>query len=83
MKILVTGGGGFIGAYLVKSLIDKKHNVLSVDKLYGNGAIPFVHPKSKFIKGDILNKEILGKIKKWKPENYLSLSCTSWWRKRI
>jgi UDP-glucose 4-epimerase len=68
MKILVTGGGGFIGAYLVKSLIDKKHNVLSVDKLYGNGAIPFVHPKSKFIKGDILNKEILGKIKKWKPE---------------
>ena len=68
MKILVTGGAGFIGAYLVKSLIDQKHNVLSVDNLYAKGAIPFIHPRSKFIRGDILSKKTLGKIKKWKPE---------------
>ena len=61
MKILVTGGAGFIGAYLVKSLIDQKHNVLSVDNLYAKGAIPFIHPRSKFIRGDILSKKTLGK----------------------
>ena len=56
MKILVTGGAGFIGSHLVK-LIDLKHQVLIVDKLNTIGGIPFVHPKSFFIKGDICNNK--------------------------
>ena len=77
MKILVTGGAGFIGAYLVRSLIEKKHNVLSIDNLYSVGAIPFVHPESKFIRGDILDEKILAKIKKWKPEIIYHLAAQS------
>ena len=33
MRILVTGGAGFIGAHLVKKLIDLNHKVLVVDNL--------------------------------------------------
>ena len=33
MKIIVTGGSGFIGSHLVHLLIKKKHIVLNIDKL--------------------------------------------------
>ena len=77
MKILVTGGAGFIGSYLIKNLIDKKHKVLSVDNLCAIGAIPYIHPKSKFIKGDISDKKVLKNIKKWKPEVIYHLAAQS------
>ena len=34
MKILVTGGAGFLGSHIVDRLIDAKHEVLAVDNLY-------------------------------------------------
>ena len=33
MRIIVTGGSGFIGSHLVHLLIKKKHIVLNIDKL--------------------------------------------------
>ena len=39
MKILVCGGGGFIGGHLVKKLKEMNHNVTSVDlkeNIYSN-----------------------------------------------
>ena len=77
MRILVTGGVGFIGSHLVKKLIDLKHQVLIVDKLNTIGGIPFVHPKSFFIKGDICNKKILKKIEKWRPSIIYHLAAQS------
>ena len=32
-KVLVTGGLGFIGSNLVKLLLDKKYNVINIDKI--------------------------------------------------
>lgn len=77
MKILVTGGVGFIGAHLVKKLIDLKHEVLIVDNLKVIGGIPFIHPKCKFLRGDILDKKTLEKIKKWKPQIIYHLAAQS------
>ncbi len=77
MKILVTGGAGFIGAHLVKKLIDLRHNVLVVDNLKVIGGIPFIHPKCKFLKGDILDNKILKQIKKWKPEIIYHIAAQS------
>ena len=77
MRILVTGGAGFIGAYLVKDLIKKKHKVLSVDNFCGIGAIPYINPKSKFIRGDISDQKVLKYIKKWKPEVIYHLAAQS------
>ncbi len=46
-KILVTGGTGFIGAYIIKELVDKGYHVRAIRR---SNKLPF------FISTDILNK---------------------------
>ena len=77
MKVLVTGGAGFIGAHLVKKLIEKKYKVLVVDTLETIGGIPYVHPKCKFIRGDICDQKNLIKVRKWKPKIIYHLAAQS------
>ena len=76
-KILVTGGAGFIGAHLVERLIKEKNKVMVVDSLKTIGGIPFINPKSFFIKGDILDNKVLNKIKKWKPQIIYHIAAQS------
>ena len=76
-KVLVTGGAGFIGAHLVQKLVEENYKVMAVDSMETIGGIPFKNPKSKFIVGNILDKSILGKIKKWKPEIVFHLAAQS------
>ncbi len=76
-KVLVTGGAGFIGAHLVQKLIEENYKVMVVDSMETIGGIPFKNPKSKFIVGNILDKKILKKIKKWKPEIVFHLAAQS------
>ncbi len=67
MKILVTGGAGFIGRWVVKKLLDEKHNVWVVDDL-SNGREENIrefedNPNfKKFVKGDIRDKELISDI---------------------
>ena len=49
MKILVTGGAGFIGSNIVDALIEKKHKVAIVDNL-ATGNMKNVNKKAKFYK---------------------------------
>ncbi len=76
-KVLVTGGAGFVGAHLVKNLIKKNYKVMIVDSLNTIGGIPFIHPKSIFIKGDILDPKVLKKIKSWRPKIIYHLAAQS------
>ena len=34
MKILITGGAGFIGSHLCERLVNKNHEVICVDNLF-------------------------------------------------
>jgi UDP-glucose 4-epimerase len=51
-KILVTGGAGFIGSWLVDELLRRGHEVVSVDNLLG-GNVKNVHPDCEFVKADL------------------------------
>lgn len=54
MKVLVTGGAGFIGSHLVDELIKRKHEVVVIDNL-SNGKKENLNPKARFVKKDIRN----------------------------
>ncbi len=62
MRILITGGTGFVGTRLAKKLIEKGHEV-TIFASYGKA------PKgAKLIKGDILNKKEIEKALKSMPD---------------
>ncbi len=57
-RVLVTGGAGYIGSYVVRRLLDKQYEVVVLDNLiYGeDGLNTFVsHPNCIFVQGDIAN----------------------------
>lgn len=57
MKILVTGGAGFVGSHLVDELIKLNHDVFVVDDL-SCGKKEFINKNAKFFKLDIRSKKI-------------------------
>ena len=68
MKILVTGGAGFIGSHLVDALINKEHDVMIIDNL-STGLKENINPKAKFFQEDLSNfKEVENIFKEEKPE---------------
>ncbi len=58
---LVTGGAGFIGAHVSRSLINSDKNVIVLDDLSG-GFEENVPSEAVFIKGSILDHDLLEKI---------------------
>jgi hypothetical protein len=52
MKILVTGGAGFIGSHIAEALIRDGHSVTVLDNLYC-GKKEFVPAEAEFVEGDI------------------------------
>ncbi len=69
MKILITGGCGYIGHYAVKELIKKGHDIIVVDDL-STGYAEGINEKSLFYKIDIRNYKELNKVFK---ENKIDL----------
>src|SRR4051812_28063027 len=60
MKVLVTGGAGYIGSVLVRQLLNKNFKVRVLDSLkFGGDALydVMLHPNFEFIKGDIRNEK--------------------------
>ena len=59
MKVLVTGGAGYIGSHTVKALEEAGHEVVVFDNLRQGHREAI--GKTKFIKGDLLNKVTIRK----------------------
>ena len=79
-KAIVTGGFGFIGSNLVKSLLKKNFFVINIDKMsYASNVYNLKNIKKnnyKFYKSDICNKKILNIIlKKHKPNVLFNLAA--------
>ena len=70
MKILVTGGAGFIGSHVVDVLIEAGHTVSIVDNLWehGGGKLENINPKAIFYKVDICEAALSEVFQKERPE---------------
>ncbi|MGZ3616829.1 MAG: NAD-dependent epimerase/dehydratase family protein [Ktedonobacteraceae bacterium] len=64
MKILVTGGAGFIGSHIVDQCIAKGHEVAVLDSLWseGGGKEQNLNPKARFFRADIADDAALQSI---------------------
>jgi len=67
LKILVTGGAGFIGSNLVDALIGTDHDVVVVDNL-SSGLRKNLNPKAKFYEMDIRDKKLSEVFEREKPD---------------
>jgi len=67
MKILVTGGAGFIGSNVVDGYIEKGHTVVVVDNLF-TGKRENLNPRATFYEVDIRAPEIRKIIERERPE---------------
>lgn len=61
MKILVTGGAGFIGSHVSKLLLNEGHSVTVLDNL-SKGHQDLVDKRAQFIQADILDQKKLAEI---------------------
>lgn len=65
MKLLITGGAGYIGSVITNLALQYGHQVKVVDTLWFNKNIPLIHlsnPDYEFVRGDICDKRLVRKI---------------------
>jgi UDP-glucose 4-epimerase len=61
MKIIVTGGAGFIGSHVVDRYIEQGHQVLVIDNL-STGKEEYVNPKAELRVADITDRDKIKQI---------------------
>ena len=64
MKYVITGGAGFIGSHITKTLVEQGHNVTILDNLNTGKEknLELIKEKINFVKGDILDNKLLEEI---------------------
>ncbi|MCE2841391.1 MAG: dTDP-glucose 4,6-dehydratase [Novosphingobium sp.] len=84
MKILITGGAGFIGSALVRHLIGaSEHEVLNLDKLTYAGVLESLNevagnPRYSFVQGDICDADLVARLlAEFQPEVIAHLAAES------
>jgi UDP-glucose 4-epimerase len=70
VRILVTGGAGFIGSHVVDAFVAAGHDVAVIDSLWehGGGRRDNLNPKATFFQQDICDEAVLDIFKSFRPE---------------
>lgn len=75
MKVLVTGGAGFIGSHLVDEASEEGYDVVTIDNL-NNGKLENLNKDAKFYKVDIVDIDNLSLVfEKEKPDYIIHLAA--------
>lgn len=61
MRVLVTGGAGYIGSEAVRQLADAGHEVVVFDNLY-QGHRAAVDPRAEMVEGDLADRAAVGRL---------------------
>ncbi|QLF93625.1 dTDP-glucose 4,6-dehydratase [Pseudomonas sp. ABC1] len=84
MRILVTGGAGFIGSALIRHLIrDTRHEVLNLDKLTYAGNLESLgsienDPRYRFLQADIADRQAVDRVlAEFQPDAIMHLAAES------
>ena len=84
MKLLVTGGAGFIGSNFIRHILNKylDYQVINLDKLNYCGNLENLRdiendPRYAFVKGDICDAKIVDKLVCRKPDVILNFAAES------
>jgi len=67
VKVLVTGGAGFIGSHIVDALVEQNHQVVVADNL-ATGSIDNINPAAKFYNMSICDKKLVHIFEEERPE---------------
>ena len=75
MRVVVTGGGGYIGGQTVLKLLDSGHSVLAIDRVWQPDHLE--HSGAKWLIGDFAGEVALGAIQTFQPEAIIHCAGTS------
>src|SRR5947208_6228387 len=74
MRVLVTGGAGFIGSHVVDLLVDEDHDVAVVDNL-SSGSLRNLNVSARFFEIDVQNAEFAALLRSESPEVIFHLAA--------
>ncbi len=75
MKILITGGAGYIGSTIASALEDSGHTPVILDSLV-TGRIEFTHGRA-FYQGDIADRDLVRQVFSEHPDIYAVIHCAA------